>query len=186
MSPTVSRLLLSLAVVIALPFVYMDVFLLLGELNLLGMISALLCATASSGALLVLALFLIWRRAVRWTKRRIIATLWVSLATVLTAVLVAALNIVALPWHGPEFGILLGGLCWAALWVGGMAKVWCTTDRERAERASLPGGRELRCPKCGYNMHGLHEARCPECGSHYTLDGLLDATIEQRSPLESD
>jgi hypothetical protein len=186
MSPTVSRLLLSLAVVVALPFFYVEGLVLLNERTTLRFVPALLITTLATGTILILSWFAIWRQTVRWTKRRIVVTLWTSAATVLVALAFGALNEMLLGGRDEALSIILAGILWAALWIGAMARVWCPSGSERADQTAVHGGRELRCPKCDYDMHGLHEARCPECGTQYTIDGLVDAAIEQRNPLDSD
>ena len=35
---------------------------------------------------------------------------------------------------------------------------------------------EIRCPLCGYNLHGLAEPRCPECGYTFDWPDLLEPT----------
>ncbi len=35
---------------------------------------------------------------------------------------------------------------------------------------------EIRCPLCGYNLHGLAEPRCPECGYTFDWPDLIDPT----------
>lgn len=48
------------------------------------------------------------------------------------------------------------------------------TDREHLQQ--YLSGRDVRCPKCGYNLRNCEMDRCPECGTE------LELTVDQRNP----
>lgn len=179
MPPNVTRLLLSMALLIAAPFVFVWVLIAADSLPSLGPPAEFYCATCTTAVVFAGVWLMIWRRAVRWTTRRIVWTAGITFGSAgVVALAVFVHN--ALINHDRDAWAVLGGLCWGALWVGMTALVWRESPAERAERTELGAPALLDCPKCGYSLRGLHEARCPECGTQYTLDGLF-ATLRERT-----
>jgi len=117
--------------------------------------------------------WLLWRSAVRWTRRRTIGTL----ATAVAAASVGAGGglLAALVGHDSVFGPFVAGVLTITLWLGATVFLWRETPAERAARVGAGGASTVTCPTCGYNLTGLADARCPECGSRFTLDELLAA-----------
>lgn len=183
MSLTLSRALLAMAVLVGTPFVYAQVFMLLEDSPGVSAEAALLWADVLAALLLALAWIAIWARTVRWTTARVVRTGLATVLSVLAALLVYALNAAVTGYDEP--GIILAGVCWAALWIGATAIIWRESAQERAMRTGAPDGMVLGCPRCGYNLRGLHEARCPECGTQYTLDALFATLIEKREGLDA-
>jgi uncharacterized paraquat-inducible protein A len=126
-------------------------------------------------ALFVAAVWLsIWRRSVRWTAWRKWGTLLLGPASIIlvavSAVLVDSLNL-----YFNSFVAFVGSVLAILIWMGSAAILWQETAAERAERMRQASGEVIYCPKCAYNLTGLHEATCPECGSRFTLNQLYAA-----------
>ena len=129
----------------------------------------------AGGATMAFAIFywvLLWRQAVEWTQWRVIGTALAVLGSVGIAALLALLFMLYDDW---EPGAVLGTFLAPITWLVATVMIWRETPGERAKRANAFGNRVIFCPRCSYNLTGLHEARCPECGSAYTLDELLAA-----------
>lgn len=181
MSQTAVRILLSLAIVVAVPCLYMISFTVLERAPGLSDEEALLWSNVVAALLVVLGWIRVWRGSVRWTAARGFRT---AVAVPATAAVAATLGLgSAVLLRYDEIGIIVGGGLWLALWIAAIALIWRETPGERAGRLRLPGDVALACPKCGYDLRGLHEARCPECGTQYTLDGLLALLLARRDEL---
>jgi len=115
---------------------------------------------------------MLWRRTVHWNARRV----WLTI--VLTAACVAA---IAGPGLLIDWGLGDEGFTFVFTSLSILAflmlsiVIWRDMPAERVAWLRMQAGRPVRCPKCGYDMTGLHEARCPECGAVFTLDQLLAA-----------
>ena len=92
--------------------------------------------------------------------------------------------IVVVESYADEIAIVVGGMAWAATWLGSTALIWRETSAERRDRLARLGIGAIGCPTCGYNLTGLREARCPECGSQYTLDQLYAAAAGEKADLD--
>jgi hypothetical protein len=114
--------------------------------------------------------WLLWRRQIKWTPKRRLATIgWVGLALLLALGAGAATSRIE-----TEFGAFIASVTAPLLWVFGSVLSWRESPAEHAARiASLGGADALTCPTCGYNLTGLKGTRCPECGNEFTLDQLL-------------
>ncbi len=191
MAPTVTRLILSFALVIATPtlffmalFVGFELFddwidQLFGYDEELFFVPVTLVCVAFFGV----GWWLIWRGEVRWVNGRAGRT-WGVLAGTLAASGVVGMGIaLVVPYESEIFGSLFGGLVWIVLWLFGTAWAWRETKVERAGRLAAMGVEALPCPSCGYNLSGLRESKCPECGAAFTLDQLFAAVDEQRRPM---
>jgi hypothetical protein len=125
---------------------------------------------------------LIWWRAVRWTRYRVLGTVGAFAFADAAAVGVYG-SIGGWTFLDPG-GLVLGAIAWAGAWFAGTALVWRETAAERAARTVSSDSGGPVCLQCGYSMKGLSEARCPECGRQYTLDELL-AAQRPRDSLET-
>lgn len=45
-------------------------------------------------------------------------------------------------------------------------------EEERDSLQKFLPGRDIDCPRCGYNLRDLHGFFCPECGEFITIDSL--------------
>ncbi len=179
MSTQLSRVFLALAVVLTAWFVRDQAYILLQERPLwqyedeTG--TPFLLSNALAAGVLMIGWWAVWRTSVHWTAARVGLTILAAAGAMAAAWLVVLGNDALL---GGDIHSVhprdLGGDCAAAVWIGATAYLW-------------PGGptrhiARLPCPRCGYDLRGLHEARCPECGTQYTLDGLLaaQAAVELR------
>ncbi len=183
MSRTLARVLLSIAVVFSVAFVFGQVVVFVDWIPGLRGVGALLWAVFVAGVVLAAAWLAIWHPLVRWTRRRIFWTLVATFVSVLLAFGVFALN--GMASHDAEAAVVLAGLCWTTLWLGATTLIWRETGVEAVKRAAQRFAGEIRCPKCGYNMRGLHEARCPECGTQYTLDELVGSVLPEPPRLDA-
>ncbi len=174
-----SRVVLALSVLVAVPLVYAEAVVISGRVLQTSGEGDLLFGTLVGAAFLVTAWVAVWQSSVKWTRHRVVATIITVGAAMIPAAAVYALHVAtsSLP---DEVGLVLAGVCWAAVWLGGTAFIWRETRAERVARLGRRVGPDLPCPKCGYNLRGLREARCPECGTQYTLDELLAALAAPR------
>jgi len=138
-------------------------------------------ALAFTAATLVTAVFVVvywlalWRQSVRWTSERIGRTLFASLGSVIVGAIGGAVLMALAGINEVTFGIFIGGVIAMVTWLPVTVLLWRETPEERVERLRHAATDVLCCPRCGYNMTGLHEARCPECGAQYTLNQLYSA-----------
>lgn len=171
MPATITRLILSIAMLFGVVGLYMPVFFVLDSRfpdALALWITNLLC-----GGVLVLAWCAIWRQLVRWTSAR---RLW-TIASIFLAMVPAAAMVLLLSltmrFSPDEIAAVFSAMIWAPAWLACTALVWRETRLERIGRLRRLGADAIPCPACGYNLTGLREARCPECGSQFTLEQLL-------------
>lgn len=175
MSPTVSRLVLSLCIIGFLPIMYFTTFFVLIESSgnwsddeLYLLLSDVLCML-----FLIVSWTVIWFGEIQWNTFRIVASIAVagggSIAGLIIGALCGAIT------NEEEIGILIGGAFAAVFWIFGTAIAWRETKSERAARLQHLGINAVACPNCGYNLTGLSQSNCPECGSSYTLDQLFAA-----------
>jgi len=116
---------------------------------------------------------LLWHRSIRWTGRRVALTLISIPACALVGVI--SLVVMAGPAPQDEGALFIGSTIAVSIWLTVTVLIWRETPSERIDRIRRATNGALFCPKCGYNMTGLHEARCPECGTRFTLDQLVAA-----------
>jgi len=123
----------------------------------------------------------VWRRTVRWTRRRVIWTILLIPASVGVAGTLSVGIDSTLGYRpgGPLFWFL-AGLLIPTFWLFGTTLLWRDTREEQALRGQGISGVDVACPKCGYSMKGLYESRCPECGARFTLDQLVAGQGEGR------
>jgi hypothetical protein len=181
MSPSLSRLILSVVFLASILLVVFLVAMISFEVMNLRSVDGIFFVLLSSAAYMVLGWLGIWRGAVKWTpwRRSAIA---VSLLGCLLAGALLGLLINSIMSHSEEVAMLFGGGTWALLWLASTALIWRETKAERIERLKLLGINAVACPNCGYNLTGMTTTTCPECGSKYTLDTLyanLRKTDEQ-------
>lgn len=190
MAPTVTRLILSFALVIATPTLLFIVMFLGYEvledmLGFRGLDDDIFFICSSLGCVVFFGLgwWLVWRGEVRWTSGRSGKTWAVLCISFLISMCVAIGSALAVPYEGELIGSILGGLVWIVLWLFGTAWAWRETSAERAGRLAAMGVEALPCPSCSYNLSGLRESKCPECGAAFILDQLYAAVDEQRRPM---
>ena len=140
--------------------------------------SAWLVAGSVTWAMLAIAWWLIWRRAVAWTPRRRYGT-WLA---ALVALAVGGLVGLACAPIDDDLPYAVGSAIAPLAWVGLAIVAWRETDAEREQRQGSNRSRPLPCPACGYDLTGLRGTRCPECGVEFTLDALLAV----RRPMAAD
>lgn len=178
MAPTVTRLILSFALVVAVPVTYAVVFIGLMEAAFGRNVEiALVIANVVVGCGFAVGWVLIWMREIRWANHRVVLTLLSFLGSVVASLAVGVFFAFLL--HEKQLGALFGGMIFGVLWLFSTAFVWKETRGERRQRLSGLGVNAVACPACGYNLTGLQTTQCPECGARYTLDQLVAACVEQ-------
>jgi hypothetical protein len=171
MSHLIARILLTVLIFPATVLFYCVAFILLERTVLHDDQTAIIVTAVGSSAFMIGYWWLLWRKSVRWTQRRVTRTM-VALAIAAAAggVIGAAIYAV-LPWE-QWLGGFLGIACGSVMWIIATIFVWRETADERAARLSSVRDAVV-CPNCGYNLTGLSGTRCPECGRQFTLDELL-------------
>ena len=183
MSQLVSRLLLAMTIIFALPIVCLISFLLIENNIVRDDILALWAADVVSAVFLATGWALIWRGQVVWTARRRHLTAVAIVGSAVPALLVGLL--VESAAGSQEPAMVVGGMCWAVFWLGSTALTWREDRVERRNRLSGLSSGVIHYPSCGYNLTGLEQARCPECGTRYTLNELFAALQEQTEVLDT-
>ena len=112
---------------------------------------------------------LLWRRTVRWTRRRIGFTIGAAFGALTPALVLGGLVTIV----DESFGAFIGGVTAILLWVALTVFIWRETGAERMARIRSRGSEVIVCPSCGYNLTGLRQPSCPECGATYTVDELV-------------
>ena len=177
MTSLLARILLSIMLVPLAAVVYMAVLFCFLRSN---EDAAFLMATACTAAFVAFYWLMLWRKSVQWTSWRTGLTMLGSLGCIVAGV-VAGLAVMAVSEiRDDSFGIFMGGLVAVFLWLPATVLVWRERPAERAERIRQSASDVLFCPRCGYNMTGLHMARCPECGAQFTLNELFSAQQRQQ------
>jgi hypothetical protein len=128
--------------------------------------------------------WLLWRKSVAWTGRRIFLTFAAAAGSALVSAIVGTACIGIINGSGGGgFGAFVGGTLAILLWLTATVFLWRDTPTERTRRVQGKLKSAITCPNCGYNMTGLQECRCPECGSKFTIDELVavhvGATVEE-------
>lgn len=175
MNPPLTRVMLSSALLCSTPGVVASLYVAMENRVFSSDRKALFAAIVATSILVVCGWILIWRPIVRWTPRRIALTvaslLW---STILAMAIVFVLRIKT----NDDVFMLFWGLLWLPIWIASTALIWRDSQFERAVRQEAITSGHVACPRCGYDLAGLHTARCPECGTQYTLDELLSATLQ--------
>jgi len=173
MSHLIARILLTVLIFPATVLFYCVAFIFLDRLEFRDDEQSVVVITAlGSAAFMIGYWFLLWRRTVRWTRRRVAWTFaGFGGAAVIGVLLAAAINRVLEwdQWVGAFFGIA----CGSVIWIVTTIFAWRETAAERAARLGGAGRDAVVCPNCGYNLTGLSGTRCPECGKQYTINELL-------------
>ncbi len=176
MTNLLARILLSIMILPLAVIVYLAVlFSLVRPHEEVGFLAATL-ATAGFVAFYWVAL---WRGSVQWTSSRVRKTWLSALGCAVAGIVAGVMATTVTHIHDESFGIFIGGLVAIPLWLITTILLWKETALERAERIRQSASDVLFCPRCGYNMTGLHLARCPECGAQYTLNQLFAAQQRQ-------
>jgi hypothetical protein len=127
-----------------------------------------------TAAFMIVFWVLVWRKLVRWTRRRMTMTFIAGGgAAAISAVIAIGMMYATYPSFDGDAAIYIGIILSALLWMAGTTFVWRETAAEKAERHSRAGADSVICPACSYDLKGLREARCPECGTQYALDELF-------------
>lgn len=123
-------------------------------------------AGAIAWVFLAMTWLAIWRRTVRWTRKRIVCTWCLVPGSILVGGTAGAMFDLLVKGYAAFLGSVLAPLLWLILSV----VFWSNTPEEEQAHPVEP-----RCPKCGYNLTGLRELRCPECGSQFTLGEIIQS-----------
>ena len=171
MSPLLSRILLTIVLFPLATLFNLIVYLacdehLEGEIEIA--VPAMLTAIFAAGYWLF-----VWRKAVRWTGRRVTRTLIAAGAAATISAAIVAGCAVAFENFDSDIATYVGCVLAPLLWMIATAFIWRETAAEREVRLTRPGGESIVCPACTYDLTGLREARCPECGAQYTLNELF-------------
>lgn len=176
MTPTTSRLLLSMILLTFQVAAYLVVF------NILYMASP--WSEFESHLYTGLALYplglilwpLIWFRAVRWTFRRIAFTMAWLVASLLFAgavfvgwIILAAIN----GWMDEDYAMSVCVPLAMILWPLGTVFIWQDRLADRAARSREAQRDGVKCPGCGYALSDIRSTTCPECGRTFTLRELV-------------
>jgi len=182
MAPTITRLVLSLALIVAAPVAYTIFFVLWVET--VGSRSGemgLLMSDIVVGLGFALAWLMIWLGEVKWNVWR---TTLCGVVFFASAVIAGVIGLItSLMTYEEELGFLFGGMLFAVFWLFGTALVWMELPGERRRRLASVGAAEVACPTCGYNLKGLKTTACPECGASFTIDQLFASHLERRKKL---
>lgn len=173
MTRLVVRLVLSNLVVPIAGLIYFVAF--IGFINMLRDGFTFLWSGIVTAVFVASAWLSIWRGYVRWTSWRKWGTLLVALPSVGGAALLGMIGSAQVRGPDAEFTTFIASTLGILFWLGATVLLWKETASERRERLRQSSGETLLCPKCGYNLTGLHEATCPECGSRFTLNQLFAA-----------
>ncbi|MCB9849557.1 MAG: hypothetical protein H6817_02495 [Phycisphaerales bacterium] len=186
MSQATVRTVLAIALHVAAPVVFVVLFIVFEETMQNRDADDFLAAGITTAVLFVVAWIALWRSCVLWTKARRMLT---ALSIFWCVGVVVALGTL-LEWiYGNSYQlnegtVVVSCMMWLPMWVVSTTMIWRESAAERIARLHGPQGITVRCPKCGYDMTGLHEARCPECGTQYTLDQLLALTNEDKRQID--
>lgn len=182
MAPTITRLVLSLALIVAAPVIYTIGFIIWYETMGYGNVATgLLLADVGVGLAFAIGWMAIWMGEVRWNPQRITLTALVFACSCLFAGVIGLVIYGAM--NESELGILIGGMLWVVFWLFGTGFAWMERPAERRRRLANVGAADVVCPTCGYSLKGLKATACPECGSSFTIDQLFASHIEQRKTL---
>ncbi|TWT41891.1 hypothetical protein RAS1_30150 [Phycisphaerae bacterium RAS1] len=134
----------------------------------------------------VLLWFLVWRRSVRWTRRRVLTSVSLGALVLLSPLGVLAHEDLRSAWRGydsiVDAIILASPLFAGTAFLAGTAWSWRLKPAEAAARVAELGDEKVRsvsCPACRYSLRGLPEARCPECGWSGTIDEIVERSINE-------
>ena len=182
MAPTITRLVLSLALIVAAPVFYTVIFIVwLEATSHRNDEIALMISNVVVGLSFAVGWTVIWLGEVRWGALRITLTGAVVFGSCILAAVIGF--VIATMVREEELGILFGGMLWVVFWLFGTALVWMELPAERRRRLASVGAAEVACPTCGYNLKGLKTTGCPECGSSFTIDQLFASHVERRKKL---
>lgn len=176
MTPTTSRLLLSMILLSGMVGGYLVVF------NYIYMTSP--WTEFESHLYTGLAVYpvalifwpLIWIRAVRWTLRRIFWTMaWCAASLLIACIVFFVWIIVAsvIPWLDEDYATAVCVPLAIILWPLGTVYIWQDRLADRAARSREAQRDGVKCPGCGYALSDIRSTTCPECGRTFTLRELV-------------
>ena len=182
MSRTVSRLLLTLSLLVGSVTTYILLFAVFERNWWPADADALGAASLVMAPVFAVLWTSIWHGNIVWSASRVLWTSAVLAVGSMTGVGCYAIWCRAVSHR--EVGVLLATMFWMSIWMAGTAVVWKETKLESLKRNRDGPDRVIACPKCGYDLKGLTMARCPECGTEYTLDELFGAWVGQNSGID--
>lgn len=182
MSRTVSRLVLTLSLLVGSVATYILLFMVFERNWWPADAEALAAASLVMAPVFAVLWTGIWHGNVEWSASRVLRTLAVLAVGSIAGV--GCYAIWARTFSHREIGVLLATMFWMTIWMGGTAVVWQETRLESSRRKGTGADRVFPCPKCGYDLKGLAMARCPECGTEFTLDELFATWVGQGSRLD--
>lgn len=169
MTRAAAHLILSAALVLATPFVFLVFAIILDTFPSIGRYTEFTLAAAITAVLFLVAWLAIWFGQIRWTTGRVTATAAVVIGAMVPAVVIGAVMVLVLR-QGRELWLLtiVGATpIWGLALMAGTALVWRENAVDRAARLQEIGAAVLTCAKCGYNLTGLSSDQCPECGQTF-------------------
>jgi peptidoglycan/LPS O-acetylase OafA/YrhL len=134
----------------------------------------------SAGALALLAWVMLWRRDVRWSRRRRNVFAIALFAAIVGGV---ASGIYTGKLFDAEVGIFVG--VYSAVLLAMLASIfaWRESACERTARfAATPAA--VVCPACRFDMSAQRASICPRCGHRCTIDEILAAQATPPQPLQ--
>jgi POT family proton-dependent oligopeptide transporter len=85
----------------------------------------------------------------------------------------------ATPLDGANYYWFFAGLMMAAFFV---YLIWAKTYKGQTYIQGEPDTADIRCPSCGYDLHGSSGNACPECGADVTDLRIMQAQAEAQGP----
>ncbi|MBX3403955.1 MAG: hypothetical protein KF699_11150 [Phycisphaeraceae bacterium] len=186
MTPTTSRLLLSMIFLCAQVSAYLVLFNILYMSTPWDEFQTHIYTGVALHPVGLILWPLIWVRAVRWTSLRIVATLaWTAGSLLLAgAVFVGWIILAAVTgWMDEDYASAICVPLAMILWPLGTVFIWQDRLGDRAARSRAAQREGVKCPGCGYALSDIRSTTCPECGRTFTVRELVvggeQSTVER-------